>query len=95
MFSVDEIQNGDTHSRVKLIEFAPFCLNILSSKVWITFSLIFRLNIYIRVTYRESCPLTAQKIYQNDIVCFVFKGAKNLPARGRKIEEKKHYFGLI
>jgi hypothetical protein len=31
-------------------------------------------------------------LYENDIVCFVFKRAENLPARGRKTE--KHYFGL-
>jgi hypothetical protein len=26
-------------------------------------------------------------LYENDIVCFVLKGAKNLPARGRKTEK--------
>jgi hypothetical protein len=26
-------------------------------------------------------------LYENDIVCFVFKGAENLPARGRKTEK--------
>jgi hypothetical protein len=26
-------------------------------------------------------------LYENDIVCFVLKGAENLPARGRKIEK--------
>jgi hypothetical protein len=25
--------------------------------------------------------------YENDIVCFVLKGAENLPARGRKTEK--------
>jgi hypothetical protein len=26
-------------------------------------------------------------LYENDIVCFVLKGAENLPARGRKTEK--------
>jgi hypothetical protein len=26
-------------------------------------------------------------LYENGIVCFVFKGAENLPARGRKTEK--------
>jgi hypothetical protein len=46
---VDNIQNGKTHGRVELIESMPFCLKNSSSKVWISFSLIFQLNNFIRV----------------------------------------------
>jgi hypothetical protein len=35
-----EIQNGETHGRLKLIESTPSCRKILSSKVWVSFSLI-------------------------------------------------------
>jgi hypothetical protein len=56
---IDEIQNGETHGRVKLIESTPSCRKILSCKVWISFSLIFLFSMYIRVTYRESFALTA------------------------------------
>jgi hypothetical protein len=49
---IDDIQNGETHGRMKLIEYTPSCWKILSSKVWINFSLIFLFNMYIHVTYQ-------------------------------------------
>jgi hypothetical protein len=33
ILGLDEIENGDTHDRVNLIDSTPFCLENLSSKV--------------------------------------------------------------
>jgi hypothetical protein len=46
---LDDIQNGETHGRVKLIKSTQSCRKKLSSKVWINFSLIFLCNMYIYV----------------------------------------------
>jgi hypothetical protein len=49
---IDKVQNGETHGHMKLIESTPSCRKIFSSKVWISFSLIFLLNMYL---YEELC----------------------------------------
>jgi hypothetical protein len=59
LFWVDEIQNGDTHGHMKVIESTPSCRKFLSSMVWNGFSLVFQLNMYIGVTFRKSFALTA------------------------------------
>jgi hypothetical protein len=49
---VDGIQDGEIHGRVSVIEcITPSCQQNLSSKVWISFSIVSQLNLYTYTCY--------------------------------------------
>jgi hypothetical protein len=75
-----------THLDQQMIFYEPYQCNHIVTK----FKVILSNNLK---KYGSKMSEFKSWLYENDIVCFVFKRAENLPTRRRKTE--KHYIGLI